>query len=328
MVPLCRQLATSYDAGLPILKGLQLLERNASSTASRAVLLEMRSSIQAGATLADAARAQQHRLPPFFVELLASGESGGKLDVMLRDLADYYEDRLRINRAITGAMAYPLFILAATWFIGSFSLGIIGNLSFEAREPFNLGAYFQTWLAFQGGALLVAAVALAVLWALGRTGLPQRLLGIVGTHLWPFNNITRKFALSRFFRTFSLLVGAGVNIKHAIYHAASTASNPYVRDDLLKAIPIVAQGHTLQEAFAHCRTLTPVCREMLAVGEETGNLEFQLRKVSGYHLEEAQMATKVALRALGILMVLIAGGTVGYVIISFYSKLFSLYDSI
>lgn len=328
MVPLCRQLATSYDAGLPILKGLQLLERNASSNAARNVLLEMRSSIQAGSSLAEAARAQHQRLPPFFVELLASGESGGKLDVMLRDLADYYEDRLRMQRAVLGAMAYPMFIIAASWFIGSFSLGIISQLSFEARSPFNLGVYFQSWLQFQAGVLLALAALMAVLWALGRTGLPQRLLGAVTTHLWPFSNIIRKFALSRFFRTFALLIGAGVNLKHAIYHSANATGNAYVRGDLLKAIPVVAQGHTLQEAFAHCRTLTPVCREMLAVGEETGNLEFQLRKVSGYHLEEAQMATKIALRFLGILMVLIAGGMVGYVIISFYSKLFSLYDSI
>ncbi len=325
---MCRQLATSYDAGLPILKGLQLLERNATNRTTKQVLLEMRTSIQAGATLAEAARAQQTHLPPFFVELLASGESGGKLDVMLRDLADYYEDRLRMNRAVLGAMAYPMFVLAATWFIGSFSMGIIGQLNFESQKSFDFGAYIAEWLRLQGIALLSLAAVLAVAWVAKGTGVPGRITGFVSTHLWPFGNITRKFALSRFFRTFSLLIGAGVNIKHAIHHAANATGNSYVRQDLLRAIPVVAQGHTLQEAFARCQSLTPVCREMLAVGEETGNLEFQLRKASQYQLEEAQLATKLALRLLGILMVLVAGGCVGYVIISFYSKLFGLYDSI
>ena len=328
MVPLCRQLATSYDAGIPILKGLQLVERGATSATTRNLLRTMREEIQSGSTLADAARARREQLPEFFVELLASGERGGKLDAMLRDLADYYEDRLKFNRAIVGAMAYPVFLLTAAWFLGSFSIGLVSRISFDARSAFSLGDYLDQWLRFQGVALLIAAAVLAGLWALGRTGLPQRALGLLSTRLWPFSQVTRKYALSRFFRSFALLVGAGVNIKHCIHQAALTAGNPVIRDDLLRALPVVAQGGTLQEAFARCATLTPVSREMLAVGEATGNLEFQMRKVSEYHFEEAQLATKVALRLLNILLILVVGGVVGATVIGFYAKLFSLGDSI
>lgn len=328
MVPLCRQLATSYDAGIPILKGLQLVERTASSKAAKSVMMEMRASIQEGQTLADAARAQQDRLPQFFVELLASGERGGKLDAMLRDLADYYEDKLKVNRAIMGALAYPVFLLTATWFIGSFAIGIVSQISFDARSAFSLGDYFDQWLRFQGVSLLVIAGAMAVIWALARTGLPQRVVATAATRVWPFSEVTRKYALSRFFRSFALLIGAGVNIKHCLHSAAMTTGNPYIQDDLLRAMPVIARGGSLQEAFDQCRTLTPVSREMLAVGEVTGNLEFQLRKVSQYHFDEAQMATRIALRFLSIVLILVVGGVVGATIISFYSKLFSLYDSI
>jgi type IV pilus assembly protein PilC len=328
MVPLCRQLATSYDAGIPILKGLQLVERSASSSAAKSVLLEMRTSIEAGATLADAARAQGDRLPPLFVELLSSGERGGKLDVMFRDVADYYEDRLRLNREIAGAMAYPIFLMVATWFIGSFAIGIISNLSLDPRSQFSIAEYVDAWLRFQGISLLVAAVALALLWAASKTGVPQRLWGQVSTFLWPFSQITRKFALARFCRSFSLLIGAGVDIRHSLVSAANTAVNTYVRDDLLRALPVISQGGSLQEAFSRCRSLTPTVREMIAVGEESGNLEFQLRKAAQYHAEEAQLATRIALRFLNIMLILIVGGVVGATIIGFYSKLFSLYDSI
>lgn len=325
---MCRELATAYDAGIPILKGLQLIERTAASNTTKNVLMEMRTAIQAGATLGDAARAQQKRLPPFFVELLASGERGGKLDVMLRDLADYYEDRLRIQRAVAGAMAYPAFLMAASWFLGSFSIGLIGNLSLDPRKTFSLGDYVDAWLRFQGIALLLFAGALVVLWLLGRTGIPQRLWGIIATHLWPLSAVTRRFALARFFRSFSLLAGAGINIRHSIEQAALTTANSYMVEDLSKALPVVAQGGTLEEAFARCRTLTPVDREMIAVGEVSGNLEFQLKKAAEYHFEAAQVALKVALRSLSTGLILLAGSLVGYTIISFYSKLFSLYDTI
>jgi type IV pilus assembly protein PilC len=328
LVPMCRELATAYDAGIPILKGLQLMERNAASNATREVLLEMRTAIQAGATLGDAARAQEKRLPPFFVELLSSGERGGRLDVMLRDLADYYEDRLRIQRAVMGAMAYPIFITAACWFLGSFSLGLVGNLSLDPRARFSIGEYIEQWLRFQGVSLLVLAAALALLWALGRTGIPQRAWGLLATRLWPFSAVTRKFALSRFFRSLALLVGAGINIRHSIEQAARTTANSYMTQDLLQALPVVARGGTLAEAFAQCRTLMPVDHEMIAVGEASGKLDLQLRKASEYHFAEAQLAMKVALRSLSILLVLAAGAMVGFIIISFYSRLFSLYDSI
>jgi type IV pilus assembly protein PilC len=328
MVPLCRQMATAYDAGIPVLKVLQMAERGARTAGTRNVLLELRTSIEAGASLGDAARAQGDRLPPFFVELLSSGERGGQLDVMLRDLADYYEDRMALQRTIIGAMVYPAFMLTAAWFLGSFAIGIISNLSLDARNPFSLQDYFESYIAFQTMVLIGAAVAAVVLWFLSRTGLPQYAAGYVGTKLWPFSEITRKFALARFFRSFVLLLHSGLNVKHCIAQAAATTANPYIRQDLLRAIPVVEQGGTLHQAFGQCRTLTRMAHEMLAVGEESGRLDIQLKKVAEYHAEEAKLAVSVGLRFMNFALLLSMGGLVGYIVISFYSKYIGLLDSI
>lgn len=328
LAPLCRQMATSYDAGIPVIRTLDLMADNAKDARSKRVLRAMAEDARGGATLGEAARRQQRYLPRFFIELLHSGELGGRLDVMLRDMADYYEDRVEMQRKIVGAMVYPALQLTAAWFLGTFALGLIGKLNFDAREPFNLGAYFEQYVAFQGLSMGALALVCFVIIMLSRLGVIRWSWSLILHYLWPLNTVNKKFSLARFFRSFSLLLGSGMNIKSCITNAAAISGDPRIERDLLKAVPRVAEGATLVEAFAPCRSLTPVAREMLLVGEHSGNLEQSLRKVSEYHLEEGRHAVAVASKILGVLIVLAVGATVGFIIISFYSKYFSLLNSI
>jgi len=327
MVPLCRQLATTYDAGIPILKSIELVTRNTKTGRAREVLNSIHDRLKTGSTLGEAAREQEKYLPAFFVELLATGEYGGKLDVMLRDLADYYEDRVAMNRKITGAMVYPAFLLTACWFLGTFALRIVASLDVTSGKPFDLAVFFGRYLAFQAQALLVVATGFAILVVLSRFGLPQYVWGAFATHAWPLRNVTRKFALARFFRTFSLLVSSGVDIRHCISSAAEVTANAYIRKDLLQAIPPISQGATLTQAFSHVKTLSTVGREMIHIGEQTGNLDGCMRKVADYHFAEANHATSVAIKLLEQGVILLGACVVGYTIITFYSRLLSMYDS-
>jgi len=328
LVPLCRQMATSYDAGIPIIRTLDLMADNARDSRSKQVFRSMAEDARNGATLGEAARRQQKYLPRFFIELLHSGELGGRLDVMLRDMADYYEDRLTMQRKIVGAMVYPALQLTAAWFLGTFALGLIGRLNMDSGEDISIGGYINEYLLFQGLAMgILAAVVIAIV-VLSRLGLISWSWGLILNYMWPLSGVARKFSLARFFRGFSLLLGSGMNIKSCITNAAAISGNAYIEKDLLQAIPRVAEGATLVEAFAPCRTLTPVAREMLLVGEHSGNLEQSLRKVSEYHLEEGRHAVQVASKIMGVLIVLAVGGLVGAIIISFYSKYFSILNSI
>jgi type IV pilus assembly protein PilC len=328
LVPLCRQMATSYDAGLPIIRTLEMMSANAKDSRSKQVFRAMAEDAKAGATLGEAARRQKKYLPKFFIELLHSGELGGRLDVMLHDLANYYEDRLAMQRKIVGAMVYPALQLGAAWYLGTFSLGLIGKINLDAREPFNLGDYFDQYFMFQGFATGAFALVVVGIILLSRLGVINWSWGLILNYIWPLNTVNKKFGLARFFRSFSLLVGSGMNIQSCIANAAAISGNPWIEKDLKQAIPKVAEGHTLVEAFSGCRSLTPLAREMLEVGERSGNLEASLRKVSDYHLEEGRHAVGIATKVLGVLIVLGVGAVVGYVIISFYSTYFKMLDNI
>ncbi|GMW01164.1 MAG: hypothetical protein AMXMBFR84_23010 [Candidatus Hydrogenedentota bacterium] len=326
MVPLCRQMATSYDAGIPVLRTLDILSQSQPDKQVRDVLKRMGDAIRRGATLGDAAQAEKKYLPKFFIALLSTGEVGGRLDAMLRDLAQYYEDRLAMQRSIVRSLIYPAIQLMAAWYLGTFAIRLIPKIMdlFKAQsgQSFDIGAYFVEYGIFQAKAHVVFAVLFAVFVILSRMGLFGWVWGAAATHVWPMSGVTIKFGLARFFRSMSLLIGSGLRVDYCIDASASITANPYMEKDLRKAIPEVRKGLTLVEAFSSTRFLTPTAREMVAVGEQSGNLESQLRKVADLHLAEALHAVDIATKFLGVLIVLAVAGIIGYIVILFWTSLY------
>jgi type IV pilus assembly protein PilC len=282
----------------------------------------MADSIRNGSTLADATRAQSKYLPRFFIELLATGEHGGKLDIMLRDLADYFEDRLSIQREVKRALTLPTIQLIFAWFLGSFALQILGKLDFNSTEPFNFESFIQSYAQFQARALIICALVFVGCIILSRLGVFGWVWGAVATFIWPFSVVTRKFGLARFFRSMALLIGSGLRIDHCVRNSAAVTANPYMERDLMKAEPFIKEGATLVQAFAASRTLTPTAREMILVGEQSGKLDVALQKVSQLHLEEASHAVTVMVKVMNTLIILAVCFIVGYVVITFYMRLY------
>ncbi|MBI5091590.1 MAG: type II secretion system F family protein [Candidatus Hydrogenedentes bacterium] len=326
LVPLCRQLATSYDAGIPIMKSLDLVASGYNDRQVRDLLRAMRNDLGNGATLAEAAQSQSKYLPSFFIQLLASGERGGKLDVMLNDLANYFEDRLKMQREYKRLMTYPCIQVGAAWFLGTFGLGLVGKIKDmfgpRASGEIDIFAYINEYLRFQGKALVVFAVVFAISVILSRMGVFRWISGAVSTFIWPIASVTRKFALARFFRSMSLLIGSGLHLPRCIESAAAITANPYIERDLLKSVPIVQQGHTLVEAFADSRYMNATAREMLFVGEQSGQLETTLRKVSEYMFAEATHAVQFMTKVFSQVIGLAVGVLIGYIVITFWVTLY------
>ena len=326
LVPLCRQMATAYGAGLPIIRSLDLVSESTRNVRVKEMLGDIRLRIVNGDTLANAVRAQEKLLPNMLIELWSTGEMGGKLDIVLRDLANYYEDKQAMTRAIVAKAAYPMFLLVAAWFIGTFALMLVKQISFESK--INLGDYFANYGAFQIRCGIKFGILVALCIILSRAGILKWIWGAFTTHIWPISAVTRRFAQARFFRCLSLLLASGVSITRSVERAAATTSNPYIQQDFLKVLPVLADGGTLVEAFGHAKYLSPMAREMLRVGEESGDVEGQLRKVAQYQMDEATHAVNLATRVGEVAIALAVFGIVGFVIISFWSNYFKMFDEI
>lgn len=325
MVPVCRQLATAYDAGIPIIRGLEIIRDQSGNRQLKGVFQAMHDDIRNGLTLGDAAQKQVEHLGPYFVALLRSGEQGGRLDVMLRDLAQYYEDRLDMRRRIAGMMFLPIIELLAAWFLGTFALrllnGLMGLISGESRS-FDLGSYFVDYIQFQLKAIGIFGAVFFACAILARMGIFGYIWGAFSTFIWPFAPITRRFALARFFRSLSLLIGSGVHIVPCLQSSAGVVTNPYIEKELLKTVPLVKDGATLTEAFSNIKFLTPTAREMIFIGEQSGELDKSLHKVSEYYMAEAQQAVQIGTRILGVAIILAVGLLVLYILFTFYSRLY------
>lgn len=334
MVPVCRQLATSYSAGIPILKSFQHVARESKNLRVRRVCLSIADDIKSGATLSDAVHRQSKFLSPFFVQLMSSGEVGGHLDVMLDDLAAYFEDRLNIQRSITAAMAYPMLLITVAWFLGSFALGMGKRAVASFDDPSQGGvggveAYFREWAQFQGRALIFFGLCAVAFIVLARMGALRWMTGAVTTFVWPLSKVTRNFAMARFFRSFALLLNSGLGVIQCIRGAASVTGNPYIEQDLLKAVPRVKDGQTLVEAFSSSHQITPMAREMLAVAEESGRMDFHLKKCADYHLKEANHWVRVAMTVFTTLLMTGIFGIVAGIIIRFYMNLYGgMFDAL
>lgn len=328
LVPVCRQLATAYDAGIPIVQTFDLIVRQTKDRKVRDVMTRMRDTVRQGNTLGEAARSESKYLPNVFVELVTTGEHGGKLDVMFRDLAQYYEDRLAMKRRIKSMLVLPSLQLIAAWFLGTFALRLLGKIKLflgnmdAPGAGIDLNSFFNEYLAFQGMTLMAAALVFAVTVILARAGVIGHVTGMFTTFMWPVSRVTRKFAMARFFRSMSLLISSGLRIDHCIIRSASVAANPYIEKDLLQAVPRVRDGATLVEAFLPCKYVSDTGREMIMVGEQSGQLEQALRKASDWNMEEASHAVDVATRIMGVVIVLTVCLLIGYIVITFWTTYF------
>jgi type II secretory pathway component PulF len=320
-------LATTYEAGIPIIRAFEHVGRESKDPKVKRVCESISTDLRSGATLSDAAHKQSRYLSPFFVQLLATGERGGHLDVMLNDLAGYFEDRLAMQRTVLAALAYPITLAVIAWFLGTFAIGM-GRRAVAAFQDSSQGgiagveAYFHEWAKFQVSALAAFAVLAAVFVVLARKGLLGWITGAITTHIWPLSRVTRYFAMARFFRSLSLLLGSGLSVIPSIRGAAAVTANPYIERDLLTAIPTVKNGGTLVEAFSKSHYMTSMAREMLSVAEESGQLEMHLKKCADYHLKEASQATRIAVSVFTTVLMLGVFGAVGGVIIMFYVNLY------
>lgn len=325
MVPLCRKLATNESAGIPLTRSLEMIGKVYGRGRERAIALRMSERLRNGASLAEAARAENKYLPVIFIEFLATGEQGGHLDISLRDLAQYFEERVALRRKILALLTYPLLQLVATWFLGTLAYGIIGKVMelFAGTElQFRFSDLIREYLVFQGFSMLACGIIFLFCIILARLKLLHWIWGAFSTFIWPLAPITRRFAMARFFRSLSLLLGSGLRVDHSIERAAAVASNPYIARNLLRTVPAIRGGATMVEAFKDCRYLDPTARELLHAGELAGELEQQLKKISDNYMAEATHAVNIAVKVLQVLTLLVVALIIGYIIVSLYIELY------
>jgi type IV pilus assembly protein PilC len=333
-----RQLATMISSGMTLLRAFYVLEEQVENQLLRETISGVREDIEAGLSFSDALERHPKVFNPLYVAMVRAGEAGGVLEDSLERIADQLEKDDSLRRQVKSAMAYPTVVLV-------FALAVlIGMIAFIV--PVFVGVFKD----FGGELPLITRFTVGLSNAV--TGQWYILIavavgGVIGFRKWkssswgrpqwdqfrlriPFKigNTVQKIALARWSRTFSALYGAGVPIMQAIEVTGQTAGNTVVDRAMGDVVESVKSGGSIAAPLKEAPIFPPMVVQMIAIGEETGNLDTMLSKVADFYEDEVAAAIKALTSILEPIMIVFIGGIVGFIVIAMYMPMFKVYDAI
>lgn len=333
-IMLARNLSTMVKAGLALTRGLSVIERQTTNKRLKVVLTKLTSDVSQGSTLNDALKEFPKVFSPLFVSMVRAGEESGRLAESLGVVASQMERSYYLKKKIRGALIYPAIIVIAMILIGILMLiYVVPTLTQTFEElgvelPASTKAIIVTSdfltdnsiLALAGLALLAALLVVAF-----RTKRGQRVLDFTILHLPLIAPISKEVNAARTARTLASLLSAGVSMVTAISITKDVMQNSYFKDVLARSERDVQQGVPLSKPFSENAKLYPVLlSEMVAVGEETGQLSEMLEQVASFYESEVEQQTKDLSTVIEPFLMLIIGAVVGFFAISMISPIYSL----
>jgi type IV pilus assembly protein PilC len=333
-----RQLATMISSGMTLLRAFYVLEEQIENQMLRETVAGVREDIEAGLNFSDALERHPKVFNPLYVAMVRAGEAGGVLEESLERISDQLEKDDSLRRQVKSAMAYPIvvFSFAVMVLIGMIAfivpvfVGVFEDFGGELPAITKFTVALSNLVTGQWYILIAVAIGSFVgfrKWKSSSWGRPQ----------WdafrlriPFSigKTVQKIALARWSRTFSALYGAGVPIMHAIEVTGQTAGNAVVDKAMAAVIDSVKSGGSIAAPLKDAPIFPPMVAQMIAIGEETGNLDTMLSKVADFYEDEVAAAIKALTSILEPVMIVLVGAIVGFIVVAMYMPMFKVYDSI
>ncbi|HWZ79604.1 MAG TPA: type II secretion system F family protein [Candidatus Sulfotelmatobacter sp.] len=328
-----RQFSVMIDAGLPLVQCLEILAANQENQTFQKTLTGVRTTVEGGATLANAMRQYPTIFDDLTTNMIEAGETGGILDIILQRLATYVEKAVRLRSAVKSALIYPVAVVSMAmlivgallkWVVPIFAnlfAGLGVALPLPTRITMGLSQFVQTfwWIIMVGGIGLWFGVKQIRKNPRGRYYFDKMLLNlpVVG-------GLLRKIAVGRFTRTLGTLITSGVPILEGLSITAKTSGNAVLEEALMKVRKAIEEGRTIVDPLRECGVFPNMVTQMIGVGEATGAMDSMLQKIADFYEEEVDAATKDMLAMLEPVIIGILGISVGGIVISLYMPLFAM----
>lgn len=304
-----RQFSTMVKAGMTIGQSLASLKNQAGCRVLRKVAAEALPRIESGNKLSEALAEYPWIFPDLHISLIQAGEAGGRLEGMLERLAEYLERELKVRQKLRFVTFYPKILILAVILIPSLPILIMDGI-----RPY-LGAVFSTlWIL---GAIVIGA------WLLFRliSQLPgfSYAFDMVKLAVPKIGKTVRMLSLAKFYRVLAAMSSAGAPLSQGITHASRASGNWYLGRRLRTAIPQVENGRGLTDSLRSTKVLPHMALDMLATGEQTGNVDAMMDKAAEYFENEAEISTYQITIVLGVLLLLGVALYIGSIVVGFYS---------
>jgi type IV pilus assembly protein PilC len=339
-----RQFATLIASGMPMLRSLYTLEAQTEDEMLQKAIVSVREDVEAGSSVAAAMESEPGVFDPLYRSVVHAGEGSGRLEESLDRVAHQLERLDALRRQVRSAMTYPAVVfglaLVVMIVVVAVIVPIFANIFTEiASESPGESASLPLMTQVTVGVshftthywyILIAGTALSI-YAFLRWKKTDR-----GRKQWDrfklriprIGDVVQKVALARWSRTFSGMVSSGVPILQAIQIAGETAGNAVITEAMDDVYASVKRGGTIAQPIGEHEIFPPMVEHMISVGEESGQLETMLTKIAEFYETEVDAKIKSLTALIEPLMIIFVGGIVGFIVISMYLPIFSLYDKI
>jgi len=333
IVVFTRQLSTMINAGLPLVQGIEILEKQQSNPTFKNALGEIRQDVEAGSTLADSMRKKPKIFDNLFTNMIEAGETGGILDTILGRLASFMEKSMTLKKKVKGAMTYPTICLAISLLILVVILVFVVPVFSKMFEDFgsslpmptqivvDMSDFLKNNIVFVIIGIFLAIIAVKKFYGTdkGKLSIDRGLLRapIVGMLL-------RKVAVAKFTRTLSTMLQSGVPILEALQVVAKTAGNKVIENAVFRVGDSIAEGRPIAEPLEESGVFPNMVVQMINVGESVGALDTMLEKIADFYDEEVDQAVENLTAMIEPFMMVFLGGMIGGLVVAMYLPIFKI----
>jgi type IV pilus assembly protein PilC len=334
-----RQLATLVDAGLPLLRGLRVLEKQEKNPTLKRIVSELALSIEGGSTFSEGLAQHPKVFNRLYVNMVKAGELGGVLEIVLNRLADFMEKAQKIKGKVISAMFYPVAVMVVAvcilgvlmvWVVPKFKdifKDMLPGESLPAFTRFVLGVSDAIAKHFFVTASVFIAAVVGLVFLI-RTRFGRRLFDRFKLNMPVLGTVISKVAISRFTRTLGTLISSGVPILQALTIVKETSGNVIVGSAVAAVHESVKEGETITAPLEASNVFPPMVVSMVDVGEQTGALPEMLMKIADNYDDEVDNAVAAMTSLLEPIMIVFLAIVVGSIVIALFLPLIKLMEQV
>lgn len=330
-----RQFATMINAGLAMVRCLDILSEQTDDKKLQETLISVRRDVEGGMALSNSLARYPNVFSPLYISMVRAGELGGVLDEVLDRLAGFMEKDFTLKKKVKSAMTYPLVILVMAVLIVAFLVIYILPTFvglFEGMQM-KLPIATQILMAVTKGAgnpiilgvtaVLAAAIGITIV-QYGKNPAGKKQYDLIKLKVPVFGMLNKKVAISRFCRTLGTLLSSGVPIMQALEIVGKASGNEVIGETVMKVRESIREGENIATPLSESEMFPPMVTQMVAVGEETGNLDAMLSKIADFYDTEVEYLLSSLTSMLEPIMILAMGGVVGFIVIAVFLPLYQL----
>ena len=333
----CRQFVSILESGVAMKEALAMLEEQTENKTLKKSIAEVLTNIEKGNSLADAMRGESHVFPPMLINMVEAGESSGNLEMAFSRMAEQFEKEAKLKATVRKATVYPIvLIFACIGVIGVMLLYVIPifidmfkeiDMEMPAFTMFVMG--LSEWAGTHVYIIVGVAVAIfAAYQAYYRTEVVRKNIDKIKMKMPLFGQLVVKSNCSRFARTASTLLAAGVPMIDCLDIVSRIVNNIHYSMAIQNAREEVMKGIPLSEPLRDAGIFPPMVYHMTGIGEETGNIEQMLNKLADYYDEEVEITTQTILAAMEPLIIVFMAVVVGSLVIASILPIAAMYEGL